>query len=189
MDLEKHAPPPNAQTVQQPPAQAADIAPNATFIPVAPGDILHSNNVNHAELAAGMASSPDLQQMGFTKEQMQAIANFSVGNLLCQLKAKSLAVPAPAPEPAAKQAEDLQTVNMQAEAETKRKAEEVDGSLTDEDSEDEELRDADAMNSGDSNKPIEGKARISREEKKERKAKGLNGKGAPKGTTSVQRTA
>ena len=133
-----------------------------------------------------MVSSPDLQQLGLTPEQMQVIADLSVKNVLCQLKAKSLAVPAPAPEPAAKQAEDLQTVNMQAEAETKRKAE---GDMTDEDSDDEELRDADVLNNGDSTKPPEGKARVSREEKREKKAKALNGKGATKGTTSVQKTA
>ena len=174
----------DAQAAQQPPAQATDIAPNATLIPVAPGNILHPNNVNHAELAAGMVSSPDLQQLGLTPEQMQVIADLSVKNVLCQLKAKSLAVPAP--EQAAVQAEDLQTVNMQAEAETKRKAEDIDN-MTDEDSDDEELRDADVLNNGDSTKPPAGKAKVNREEKKERKAK--SGKGAPKGTVSVQKAA
>ena len=164
--------------------QAPGATPNATYIPVAPGDILHSNNVNHAELAAGMASSPGFQQLGLTTEQLQGIAALSVESIFGQLKAKSLTVPAPnqvAPRPV-----DLQTVNMQAEAETKRKAEEVDPD-TDESSDEEELKDVDAMNSRDCTKPPAGKSRVNREEKKERKAK--SGKGAAKGTTSVQKAA
>ena len=178
--LRKIQPHAGTQTAQQ---KAPEAAPNATLIPVAPGDIIHSNSVNPAELATGMASSPGLLKLGLTPEQMKVIADLSVESILCQLKAKSLAVPAPQ---AAVQQVDLQTVNMQAEAETKRKAEEVDGNLTDESSEEEELRDADALNDRDNSKPS-GKMKVNREEKKERKAK--SGKGAPRGTTSVQKAA
>ena len=128
-----------------------------------------------------MASSPGFLKLGLTPDQMKVIADLSVENILCQLKAKSLAVPAPQ---AAEQQVDLQTVNMQAEAETKRKAEEVNGNLTDESSEDEELRDASALNDKDSSKPS-GKMKIDRDQKKERKAK--SGKGETRGTASVQK--
>ena len=174
--IQPHA---GTQTAQQ---KAPEAAPNATYIPVAPGDIIHSNSVNPAELATGMASSPGFLKLGLTPDQMKTIADLSVESILCQLKAKSLAVPAPQ---AAVQQVDLQTVNMQAEAETKRKAEEVDGNLTDESSEEEELRDADALNDRDNSKPPAGKMKVNREDKKERKAK--SGKGAPKGTASVQK--
>ena len=77
---------PNGQPAQQP-MQAPEAAPNATLIPVAPGNILHSNSVNHAELAAGMANSPGFLELGLTTEQLQGIAALSVENLLCQLNA------------------------------------------------------------------------------------------------------
>jgi len=176
--IQPHA---GTQTVQQTAPQAT---PNATLIPVVPGDILHSNNVNPTELATGMVNSPGLMKMGLTQEQMQQIANFSVENILCQLKVKSTTVPAPAP--AAEQQLDLQTANMQAESESKRKADEVDP-MTEESSDDEELKDVEALNDRDNSKPPAGKLKVNREEKKERKAK--SGKGAPKGTASVQKTA
>ena len=179
--LHKIQPHAGTQTAQQ---KAPEAAPNAALIPVAPGDIIHSNSVNPAELATGMASSPGLLKLGLTPEQLQVIADLSVENILCQLKAKSLAVPAPSQ--AAVQQVDLQTVNMQAEAETKRKAEEVDP-MTEESSDDEELKDVDALNDRDNSKPPAGKLKVNREEKKERKAK--SGKGAPKGTSSVQKAA
>ena len=178
LKIQPHA---GTQTTHQ---KAQEAAPNATLIPVAPGDILHSNNVNHAELAAGMANSPGFLKLGLTPEQLQGIADLSVENILCQLKAKSLAVPAPCQ--AAVQQVDLQTVNMQAEAETKRKAEEADP-MTDESSDEEEPKDVDALNIRDDSKPPAGKTKVNREDKKERKAK--NGKGVAKGTTSVQKAA
>jgi len=178
--LHKIQPHAGTQTAQQ---KAPEAAPNATLIPVAPGDIIHSNSVNPAELATGMASSPGLLKLGLTPEQLQVIADLSVESILCQLKAKSLAVPAP-PQAAVQQV-DLQTVNMQAEAETKRKAEEVDDGMTEESSYDEEPKDVKASDDRDNSKPPAGKMNVNREEKKERKAK--SGKGAPKGTASVQK--
>ena len=114
------------------------------------------------------------------------IANLSVENILCQLKGKSTAVPAPAP--ATEQQLDLQTANMQAESESKRKADEVDP-MTEESSDDEELKDVENLNEGDNSKPA-GKVKVNREEKKERKAaRSALGivKGSTKGTASVQK--
>jgi len=131
-----------------------------------------------------MASSPGFLKLGLTTEQLQGIAALSVENLLCQLKTKSLVVPAPSQTAA--QPVDLQTVNMQADAESKRKAEEVDP-MTDESSDEEELKEVETLNNREDDKPLTGKSRVNREDKKDRKAK--NGKGAAKGTSSVQKTA
>ena len=132
-----------------------------------------------------MASSPGYLKLGLTTEQLQGIAALSVENLLCQLQTKSLVVPAPSQTTA--QPVDVQTVNMQADAESKRKAEEVDGHLTDESSDEEELKGVESLNNREDEKPPSGKRKVNREDKKERKAK--NGKGAAKGTSSVQKTA
>ena len=59
--------------------------------------------------------------------------------------------------------------------------------MTDESSDEEELKEVDTLNSRDDSKPPAGKTKVNREDNKERKAK--NGKGAAKGTTNVQKAA
>ena len=95
-------------------------APNATLVPVAPGIIIHSNSVNHAELVAAMMQNPEGQNLGVASEAGATMVKL----VLCQLQQVSMEVAppslAPAPVP------DIQSVNMEADAELKRKANDSD---------------------------------------------------------------
>ena len=129
--------------------------------------------------------SPDILKLGLTTEALGVLAAAMTDNMLRQLQAKSLAVAdpslAPAPVP------DLQTVNMEAEAERKRKVEvenESTDESTDESSDEEERKEAEALNSREEGKPKSAKNRVNRLTKSERK---LTGKGAAKGSASVQK--
>ena len=151
------------------------------MIPVAPGHIIHSNDVNQPEMVSTIMQSPDILKLGLTTKALGILAAAMTDNMLRQLQAKSLAVAdpslAPAPVP------DLQTVNMEAEAERKRKVE-VENESTDESSDDEERKEAEALNSREEGKPKCAKNRVNRLTKSERK---LTGKGAAKGSASVQK--
>ena len=151
-----------AQTIngQTPPPKAAS---NVTMIPVVPGNIIHSNNVNPDEMATRMLQNPEWQQLGFSCET----GILAVKLLLTQLQTKSLTVEPAAPSLPA----DIQTLNMQADAEAKRKAEEGDDEYTDE-SLDEEEEDLDDLKKREGDKPAQ-----RRESKEGRTKKGqVNGK-------------
>ena len=130
-----------AITRQPPPPQ---VAPNATMIPVAPGNIIHSNNVNPDEMAIGMMQNPAWQQLGFSSEA----GLLAVQLLLTQLNTKSLLIEAPAPS----QPVDLQIVNGQAEAEARRKAE--DEEEWTEDDLDEDENNLEESNREEGDKPV-----------------------------------
>ena len=124
---------------------------------------------------------PEILNLGFSSEALGIVAAAMTDNVLRQLQVKSMTVADPSQAPAL--VPDLQTVNMEAEAERKRKVE-VDNESTDESSDEEERKEADAMNSREEGKPKSGKSRVNRLTKNERKA---NGKGAAKGSASVQK--
>ena len=74
----------------QPAAAMNATAPNATLIPVAPGNIIHSSSINQKEMIAVMMQSPNMQKLGLSSEALAVIAASSVENMLCQLQAKSM---------------------------------------------------------------------------------------------------
>ena len=116
----------------QPPAKP-EATPNATMISVAPGSIVHSNHVKPEQMHAAALVDPALKALGgITAEQAAAFVQFS----LTYMKSVSLEV-APSTDAAPSQPADLQTLNMQADAEIKRKAEDSD-EYTDEELDDEE---------------------------------------------------
>jgi hypothetical protein len=156
-------------------------APNATVIPVAPGHKIHSNSVSQPEMVSTIMQSPEILKLGLTSEALGIVAAAMTDNMLRQFQAKSMTVADPSQALAL--VPDLQTVNMEAEAERKRKVE-VDNESTDESSDEEERKEADALNSREEGKPKSAKNRVNRLTKNERKA---NGKGAAKGSASVQK--
>ena len=100
------------------------------MILVVPGNIIHSNNVNPDEMAIGMMQNPAWQQLGLPSEA----GLLAVKLLLAQLNTKSLTVE----PPARSQPIDVQTINMEVDAEIKRKAEEGDDEYTDQPLDEEE---------------------------------------------------
>ena len=117
-DLKPFAPATNGQP---PPPQAA---PNVTMVPVLPGNIIHSNDVNRDEMAILLMQNPEWQHLGLSSEAGILAAKL----LLTQLQTKSPSVVPPTQALAA----DVQTANMEADAEAKRKSEEADDESTDE---------------------------------------------------------
>jgi len=151
---------------QLPPPQAA---PNVTMIPVVPGNIIRSNNVNPEEMATGMMQNPEWQHLGLSSEA----GVLAVKLLLCKLQTKSVSVapPPPAPSPTI----DVQTLNMEADAEATRKAGEADDKSTDE-SLDEDERDLDDVQRAETGDKLAARKRIKRSFKKGQSSKG-NGEG------------
>ena len=84
------------------------------MVPVLQGNIIHSNNVNPEEMANGMLQNPEWKQLGISSEA----GMIAVKLLLCQLQTKALTVEPTVQSPPM----DVQTLNMQADAEAKRKA-------------------------------------------------------------------
>ena len=75
-------------------------------------------------------------------------------------------------------------MNMEAQADSKRKAEEADAELTDESTDQDEKHEVESLNNREEGKPPPTKARVNRMTKNARKA---NGKGTAKGSASVQK--
>ena len=137
------------------------------MVPVLPGNIIQSNNVNREEMAIGLLQNPEWQHLGLSSEA----GVLAVKLLLTQLQTKSLSVVPPAPSPAI----DVQTVNMEADAEAKRKAEEADDESTDE-SLCEDARDLDEAQRAETGDKPAAKKRVKRSFKKGQSSKG-SGKG------------
>ena len=112
----------NGQTPTMPQA-----TPNVTMAPVAPGNIIHSNDISPNEVVLEITKDPKMQQQGLSGEG----ALTSVQWVLSFLQTKSLKIEgntAPGQQQnsqraAPSQPADLQTINSQAEAEARRKAE------------------------------------------------------------------
>ena len=135
--------------------------------PILPGSIIHSNNVNHAEMVVAMMQNPEWQNLGLTSEAGAT----TVKLLLCQLQKVSLEVAPPSLTPAP----DAQTLNMEADAEAKRKAEEADVS-TGESTDQEEKKEVDSLNNREGDKPL-GKKRVKRNTNKSSSSSKGQGKG------------
>ena len=117
-DFKLCAPVTNGQPSQQPTAS------NITMVPVVPGDIIHSNDVNREEMAIGLTQNPEWQSLGLSS----GTGALAVKLLLTQLQTKALSVALPPQAPAV----DVQTANMEADAAAKRKLEEADDEWADE---------------------------------------------------------
>ena len=174
------------------PVQQPQVAPpHATLIPVLPGDIVHSSHINQKEMIEKVTLIPNLQKLGLAGDDLTALSTMIVQNLLCQMQEKTMTVAEPsqtaAPEPHQQQQHQQQPlssqpVSMEADAETKRKAEEIDGDMTDESTDSEEKNDLDTLNNREEGKPPEGKRKVNREDKKDKKT---NGKAAVKPATAL----
>ena len=107
-------------------------------------------------MANGMLQNPEWKQLGISSEA----GMIAVKLLLCQLQTKAMTVERAAQSPTM----DVQTLNMQADAEAKRKAEEWDNETTDESS-DEEKKDLEELNKKEGDKSAK-KNRVKRSTKK-----------------------
>ena len=152
----------------QPPASS-----NVTFVPVVPGNIIHSNDVNQEQMALGLTLSPEWVSMGLSKEA----GALAVKVFLTQMQTKALPVGMPAPQA---QPADVQTTNMEADAELKRKKEETDDEWTDASvcTDQKDLEEVQQAETGD--KPNE-KSRVRRRGKKGMKEKSQGSKSGNKG--------
>ena len=126
-------------------------------------------------MALGLASSPEWVNMGLSKEA----GALAVKVFLTQMQTKALPVGMPAPQ---SQPADVQTTNMEADAELKRKAEGSDDEWTDasECSDQKDLMEVQQAEKGE--KPT-GNLRILRKEKEKKatKEKSQSSKGGGKG--------
>ena len=176
---------------------------DVVLIPCLPGSIIHSNHINlDSMLQAAMNDKGLLANGAFSPEQAALLKKWSV----TYLNQSSLLVPEVQPAPAvsnlqttqgnedAKAADaakatdtakrDAGNMNMEAQADSKRKAEEADAELTDESTDQDEKNEVESLNNREEGKPSSSKTRVNRMTKNERKA---NGKGTAKGSASVHK--
>ena len=150
-DLKPLAQATNGQPAQ-PPASS-----NITFVPVVPGDIIHSNDVNQQQMILGLIQSPEWTSMGLPSEAGAIAAKV----FLTQLQTKAF----PVGKPTQDQPIDVRTANMEADAELKRKAEDSDDDWTDA-SECSDKKDLDEVQQAETGDKPNGKSRVRRRGKK-----------------------
>ena len=103
------------------------VIPQATMVPVMPGNIIHSNDISPDEMALDMMKDPGMVQQRLSNEGALIIVQWA----LTYLRSKSLKIEdkstpnqqQTSQQVAPSQPADLQTINSQAEAEARRKAE------------------------------------------------------------------
>ena len=176
---------------------------DAVLVPCLPGSIIHSNHIKPDIMLQAAMNDPSLLKSGlFSPEQVAMFTKWS----LTYINQSSLLVPENQAAPAASSLQTTQgkedakaadaakatdtakrdagNMNMEAEADLKRKAEEADNELTDESTDQDEKNEVESLNNREEGKPPFTKVRVNRMTKNERKA---NGKGTAKGSASVQK--